>query len=138
MYEIGDALPGGVTPEVLMSRARDVRENAYAPYSKFGVGAALLMSDGSIFVGCNVENASFGLTVCAERSAMSNAVACGHRDLAAVAVCGPDGVFCPPCGACRQFLAEFNAEAPVFLTDRGKIVALSIDELLAHRFRING
>lgn len=138
MADASFVLPGGVTPEQLIAIARDVRDRAYAPYSNFPVGAAILMSDGRVYAGCNVENASFGLTLCAERSAMARAVAEGSRDLAAVAVCGPDGVFCPPCGACRQFLAEFSAEAPVFMIDGGEVVSYTLDEMLAHRFRIDG
>jgi homotetrameric cytidine deaminase len=93
----------------LRAAARDARANAYVPYSKFTVGAALETSDGRRFTGANVENASYGLTICAERTAVFAAVLAGAKDIAAIAVTGPDGVTTPPCGACRQVLAEFGA-----------------------------
>jgi homotetrameric cytidine deaminase len=93
----------------LREAACAARDAAYAPYSRFAVGAAVETSDGRRFTGANVENASYGLTVCAERNAVFAAVLAGARALAAVAVCGPDGASTPPCGACRQVLAEFGA-----------------------------
>lgn len=97
----------------LVEAAKATRERAYAPYSRFHVGAAVLAEDGRVFVGCNVENSSFGLTVCAERNAVAAAVAAGARPVA-VAVVG-DTDHLPPCGACRQVLAEFLADMPVIL-----------------------
>jgi cytidine deaminase len=92
----------------LFALARDAAENAYAPYSKFRVGAALLTEDGRIFTGCNVENRSFGLTICAERNAVCQAVARGCRVFAALAIVTPDSESpVGPCGACRQVLSEF-------------------------------
>ena len=93
----------------LRAAARAARERAYAPYSHFTVGAAVETDDGRRFTGANVENASYGLTVCAERTAVFAAVLAGAKRIAAVAVSGPDGVTTPPCGACRQVLAEFGA-----------------------------
>lgn len=93
----------------LQAAARAAREHAYAPYSKFAVGAAVETADGRRFTGANVENASYGLTICAERTAVFAAVVAGARRIAAVAVSGPDGVTAAPCGACRQVLAEFGA-----------------------------
>lgn len=98
--------------ENLAEEALRARENAYAPYSGFAVGAALLCADGKIFSGCNVESASYGVTVCAERVALWKAVSGGEREFAALAVAGgkagaPAADFCPPCGVCRQALAEF-------------------------------
>ena len=93
----------------LRAAARAAREHAYAPYSHFTVGAAVQTADGRRFSGANVENASYGLTICAERAAVFAAVAAGAKRITAVAVSGPDGTTTPPCGACRQVLAEFGA-----------------------------
>jgi cytidine deaminase len=93
----------------LLARAREARRNAYVPYSRFPVGAALLTDDGQVFTGCNVENASYSLTNCAERVAIQKAVSEGHRRFRAIAVTGPeDDVACAPCGSCRQVLHEFG------------------------------
>ena len=98
----------------LRAAARAARMRAYARYSHFTVGAALETSDGRRFTGANIENAAYGLTICAERTAVFAAVLAGARNIAAVAVSGPDGVTTPPCGACRQVLAEFGApEVPL-------------------------
>ena len=91
--------------KVLIDAASAAQKNAYCPYSEFKVGAAVQMEDGTIFSGCNVENSSYGTSLCAERNAMAAAVAAGHRRLKAVAVIAP---FSRPCGQCRQFLAEFS------------------------------
>jgi cytidine deaminase len=113
-----------MTPEQrqkLIHAACDIRRNAHAPYSKFHVGAALLTGSGKIFSGCNVENASYGLTICAERSAVVSAVAAGEgkagaaNDWVAMAVATPGGH--SPCGACRQVLVEFAPELPILLVD---------------------
>lgn len=93
----------------LRAAARAARANAYDRYSQFAVGAAIETAGGRRFTGANVENASFGLTICAERTAVFAAVLAGEREIAAVAVSGPEGVTTPPCGACRQVLAEFAA-----------------------------
>ena len=101
-----------MTPEKLVALALEARERAYTPYSGFAVGAALLCADGSVYQGCNIENAAFGPTVCAERVAVFKAVSEGKRDFAAIAVAGGragqdvTGLF-PPCGVCRQVLREF-------------------------------
>jgi cytidine deaminase len=99
----------------LVAEARKVREQAYVPYSHFPVGAALRSEDGAVYTGCNVENASFGLTICAERNAMAHAVAQGARRIEAVAVVTSNGV--TPCGACRQVLAEFGPDMTVVIED---------------------
>jgi cytidine deaminase len=99
------------TPETLLQRATDTALNAHAPYSLFHVGAAIETEDGAIFTGCNVENASYGLTICAERNAIFAAVAAGHKRVVQVAIVA-DGEKPPyPCGACRQVIAEFAAAA---------------------------
>ena len=99
----------------LTTAAANVRTHAHAPYSKFQVGAAVLTASGEIFAGCNVENASYGLTICAERVAVGTAVAAGHKEIVAVAVASSGGH--SPCGACRQVLSEFGPAMEVILID---------------------
>lgn len=120
----------------LIDRALAVREQAYAPYSRFAVGAAVLTDRGELFAGCNVENASYGLTICAERNAIFQAVSAGQRQLLAIAVVASQGV--TPCGACRQVLAEFAEDMPILLMDPDQpstIVTVTLRELLPLRFR---
>ncbi|HEV2528638.1 MAG TPA: cytidine deaminase [Thermomicrobiales bacterium] len=93
--------------EWLLARAREAAETAYVPYSSFPVGAALVTADGTVITGANVENASYGLTVCAERNAVFAAVLAGHREITTLAVVAPRTVRASPCGACRQVLNEF-------------------------------
>lgn len=115
----------------LIERARAARENAYAPYSNFAVGAALLCEDGEVFAGCNVENLSFGLTCCAERVALGAAVAAGQRAFRCIAVVADTDEAISPCGACRQVMAEFNPSLRILLaTIRGGFVEYSLSELL--------
>ena len=106
----------------LFSEARKAADFAYAPYSKFRVGAALLAEDGTVFTGCNVENRSFGLTICAERNAVFRAVSCGQRSFRALAISTPDSETpVGPCGACRQVLSEFmEPSSPVLFGGSGK------------------
>ena len=121
----------------LLKSARRAAEHAYAPYSGFPVGAAAMAADGSIHTGCNVENASYGLTVCAERAAVSAAVGAGQREIVAVAVSAPKASLTTPCGACRQFLNEFrpaSIDMVVVLDDRDSGAALLLGELLPHSF----
>jgi cytidine deaminase len=120
--------------ERLIRRAIDVRDQAYAPHSHFYVGAALLMHDGDIVVGCNVENASYSLSLCAERVAASAAVAAGHRAWRAIAIASVGGV--TPCGACRQFLTEFGSDVTVILVDviDGSRRTRSLSQLLPDAF----
>ena len=99
----------------LMAAARRVRANAHAPYSQFAVGAAVLAEDGTIYAGCNVENASFGLTLCAERVALTSAIAAGKTRFQAIAVVAPGKT--APCGACRQVLAEFCDDLLILIAD---------------------
>jgi cytidine deaminase len=124
---------------MLLERAKNAATRAYAPYSRFCVGAALLTSDGNVILGCNVENASYGLTICAERNAIFAMVAKGHLDPVAIAVTGGDsGVPCPPCGACRQVLAEFNPDMYVVLESPGKAIVMRVNELLPLSFSMTG
>lgn len=115
----------------LVAAAKTARLNAYAPYSEFLVGAALLTENGEIFTGCNVENISFGLTLCAERVALSSAVAAGHKTFHMIAIVADTASPISPCGACRQVLAEFTPGLKVVLaTLKGDIERFSLEELL--------
>lgn len=121
--------------QALIDAALAVRQNAYAPYSKFLVGAAVLTEDGAIVTGTNVENASYGLTICAERIAAGAAAAAGHRRLLAVAVATSGGA--SPCGACRQFLAEFGGAMQVFQVNADRpaeVTETTLDQLLPAQF----
>lgn len=124
----------------LMDAAHDAAARAYAPYSKFRVGAALLFDDGSVVTGCNVENMSYGLTSCAERNALFRAVSehGAERKIVAVAVTNLNGRLSPPCGACRQVLSEFvTPEAMItFLGDDG-VVTLPFREVFPFRFHLD-
>lgn len=111
MTEPSPPAPDARTARALLAQAREARAHAYAPYSRFPVGAALLAEDGRVFTGVNVENASYGLGNCAERVAIGRAVTEGVRRFRAVAVTGPqDDIPCAPCGACRQVLHEFGPD----------------------------
>jgi cytidine deaminase len=115
----------------LVAAAAEVRERAYAPYSGYHVGAAILGASGRVFVGCNVENASYGLTVCAERNAVAQMIAAGERDPVALAVvtAGPEAG--SPCGACRQVLAEIARDLPVALAIAGEPSPARVTSLAA-------
>ena len=122
----------------LQEQARAAAAHAYTPASGYGVGAALMAADGRVFSGCNVENASFGLTVCAERVALFSAVAAGVQRFAALAVYTPGAEPGYPCGACRQTLAEFAPDLPiVLLGDEAAPLLTSLDRLLPHPFRFD-
>ncbi|HBM76483.1 MAG TPA: cytidine deaminase [Verrucomicrobiales bacterium] len=118
----------------LVQAARDAREHAYAPYSGFQVGSALRARSGRIFTGCNVENSSYGLTICSERVALSKAVSEGESEFDAIVVCAPGAP--APCGACRQVLYEFSPELVVFLVDPQKdaVGRVSLKQLLPSAF----
>jgi cytidine deaminase len=106
---------------LLAEHAWSAHKQAYAPYSRFSVGAALLVESGKVYSGCNVENISFGLTVCAERSAVTAAIQAGSRKLSAIAIVADVESPVVPCGACRQFLAEFNPSIPIQTFGRGGV-----------------
>ena len=118
----------------LVRRARDVMRNAYAPYSNFRVGAAIEADDGSIHVGCNVENASYGLTICAERMAVGAAVAAGKRSLVRVAVASAVEPPATPCGACRQLLAEFGLHLEIITVGPSTERRWKLKDLLPEAF----
>lgn len=119
----------------LIRRALEVRRNAHAPYSRFAVGAAVRCADGAIFSGCNVENASYGATVCAERNAIAAAVAAGKRDFVALAVATGNAPPAAPCGLCRQVISEFSPDLQLLLCNpRGDLVRASLGRLLPMQF----
>ncbi|MEL6438489.1 MAG: cytidine deaminase [Cyanobacteria bacterium J06621_8] len=124
--------------EQLIEAATQAMNHAYAPYSNFKVGAALVTFRGDIVVGCNVENASYGLSMCAERNAIANAIISLGKDtmeIKAIAIVNSQNVPCSPCGACRQVIREFGQHAQViFLGKKQKWVTLSIAELLPEAF----
>ena len=121
--------------DTLIAAARAAREHAYAPYSNFRVGAALRASSGRIFGGCNVENASYGLTVCAERVAIFKAVSEGERGFDAIAVVTDAEKLTPPCGACRQLIWEFCGDVPVVLANlQGAVEVHQMRELFPRPF----
>lgn len=123
----------------LIEAARGARDNAYVPYSHFPVGAAVMAADGSIFAACNVENASYGLTICAERAAIFKAVSAGRRDLVAIAVVADTSGPPRPCGACRQVMDEFGPGMQVIMASlRGQTETLPLAEMLARPFRLEG
>ena len=119
----------------LVNLAREARRNAYAPYSRFHVGAALLTADGKVFTGCNIENSSFGLTVCAERTAIFKAVSEGERQFRAIAVISVDSQCTPPCGACRQVLSDLACNIDVIMADsKNRLKVIKLKSLLPHAF----
>jgi len=135
--------PTKLSPEQrdsLLSAARTALKSAHAPYSNFHVGAAVLTVEGEIFSGCNVENASYGLTNCAERSAIFTAVQgtkAPKLKLRAVAVVNGNNVPCSPCGACRQVIAEFGDDVIVIFQGQKDLIEMSIQDLLPESFRLS-
>ena len=132
-----------MTPEKLIGIAKNAMTRAYAPYSGYKVGAALLCADGTVFSGCNIENASFSPTCCAERVAIFKAISEGRRDFVAVAVVGgnigaEEWEFCYPCGVCRQVLAEFcDADTPIFIgNSRGEIDETTLSGIIPYTFKL--
>jgi cytidine deaminase len=132
-----ETIPAAIRERLLHS-ARKVMRNAYAPFSKFRVGAAILTAKGKVFVGCNVENSSYGMTNCAERTAIFSAIAKDgpNLEIKAVAVVNDHGVPCSPCGACRQVIYEFGPEAMVFYQSDAGPKQSAITELLPEGFRL--
>jgi cytidine deaminase len=121
--------------DLLIEAAKQARENAHAPYSNFRVGAALRSTSGRIFGGCNVENATYGLTMCAERVAIFKAVSEGERGFSAIAVVTDTQVLTPPCGACRQLIWEFCGDIPVSMANlKGKVEFIQMRDLFPRPF----
>ncbi|MDD3346143.1 cytidine deaminase [Oscillibacter sp.] len=124
-----------MTREELKAAATSMLERAYCPYSHFPVGAALECADGSVFTGCNIENAGYSPTICAERTAVAKAVSEGRRDFVRIAVAGRSEDFCVPCGVCRQVLQEFAPDMEVIcLNGSGEELALPLKALLPYGF----
>ena len=124
-----------MNPDELIEAARKALDHAHAPYSGYKVGAALLCADGTVFSGCNVENASYGLTNCAERTAVFSAVAAGHTEFSALAIAASKEPAPFPCGACRQVLVEFcPPNLPVHVARSEGFETLTLGELLPHQF----
>ena len=120
----------------LLEAALVARERAYAPYSKFLVGAAVRAESGKIYTGCNIENASYGLTVCAERNALFNAVGAGERKFTALCVGGDTEEPISPCGACRQVMAEFKVPCIILANLQGDVKEYTLEELLPYGFTL--
>ncbi len=118
----------------LIAKAKEARKFSQSKYSHFKVGAALVTSDGEVFTGCNVESSSYGLTICAERVALTKALSEGKTKFKAIAVVAKEGEFCPPCGACRQLLYDYAPDIDVILTNGKENKVYKLKELLPHAF----
>ena len=123
----------------LLNKAKETMNNAYAPYSHFKVGAAILTEEGLVYTGCNVENASYGATICAERTAAVKAVSEGYIKFSKVAIVSSEGTYTYPCGVCRQFLSEFMTKDSVIIVEDEKegIKEMPFNELLPLSFSLN-
>lgn len=125
--------------EELMQKAIEVSKNSYSPYSKFPVGACVLMESGNIYTGCNFENGSFGMTICAERNAIGTAIANGEKKIKAIAIYSPKMDNCAPCGACRQVIHEFcenDKDVDVILKKGDELTIFTLDHLLPESFNL--
>jgi len=120
----------------LLDMAKTAAENAYAPYSGYKVGSAVLCEDGKIFYGCNIENASYSLTICAERTAIFKAISEGHKKFRAIAIYVDSEKAFPPCGACRQVISEFAPSIPVVFANQIETTESSMKELLPGAFHL--
>ncbi len=119
----------------LINKAKNAREHSYSPYSRFKVGAALKTKNGMVFTGCNIENSSYGLSICAEREAIFKAISAGERDLDTIAIVTDSDKLTTPCGACRQVMWEFSKDMTVIVSNlKGEKKEFKIKELLAHPF----
>ena len=126
-----------MTDNELLARAKDASRKAYAPYSRFAVGAALECKGGVVFTGCNVENAALGDTICAERTACVKAVSEGYREFLRIAIYAESGHYCLPCGSCRQFLSEFDPHGDIEVLAAkadDRYVSYRLRELMPHTF----
>lgn len=125
--------------KLLMDKAKEASKMSYSPFSKFAVGASVLAKSGKIYCGCNVENSSFGMTICAERCAVFKAVSEGEREILAIAIYSPNTDDCNPCGACRQVLYEFQGKSnivEIITENSGNLIVRKLSEYLPYGFKI--
>ncbi len=122
--------------KIIMEKAKEASKNSYSPYSKFKVGAALKTKSGEIFTASNVENSSYGLSMCAERIAVFKAVSEGFREFEEIAIYCDSEIFFSPCGACRQVLAEFSPHIKIYYGNDSKTIETNLDELLPQMFNL--
>lgn len=122
----------------LMDKAKEASKMSYSPFSKFAVGAGVLTKNGKIYSGCNIENSSFGMTICAERCAIFKAISEGEKEIVAVAIYSPNEDDCYPCGACRQVMYEFQGETEIEIIteDKGKLNIKKLSDFLPYGFKI--
>ena len=124
-----------MTKEALLQAAKEGMKKSYSPYSNFSVGAALLTKDGKVFRGCNIENASYGAAICAERTAMVKAISEGYQEFEKIAIVCSNGTFAYPCGICRQFISEFMLDGTVIIEDKNEgIREIPVKDLLPEAF----
>ena len=126
--------------KLLMDTAKEAAKKSYSPFSKFAVGAGVLTSSGKVYGGCNIENSSFGMTICAERCAIFKAVSDGEKEILAVAIYSPNEDDCYPCGACRQVMYEFQGEREVEIIteEKGELNIKKMSDFLPFGFKIQG
>ena len=125
--------------KLLMDKAKEASKQSYSPFSRFAVGACVLAKSGKMYTGCNVENSSFGMTICAERCAIFKAVSEGEREILAVAIYSPNADDCNPCGACRQVMYEFqgdNTEVEIITESMSELIVRKLSEYLPYGFKI--
>lgn len=126
--------------KLLMDTAKEASKKSYSPFSKFAVGAGVLTSSGKVYGGCNIENSSFGMTICAERCAIFKAVSDGEKEILAVAIYSPNEDDCYPCGACRQVMYEFQGEKEIEIIteEKGELNIKKMSDFLPYGFKIQG
>ena len=125
--------------KLLMDKAKEASKKSYSPFSRFSVGASVLTDSGKIYTGCNVENSSFGMTICAERCAIFKAISEGERIISAVAIYSPNADDCNPCGACRQVMYEFqddDKDVEIITENMGELIVRKLSEYLPYGFKI--
>ena len=124
--------------KLLMDKAKEASKMSYSPFSRFAVGASVFAKSGKIYTGCNVENSSFGMTICAERCAIFKAVSEGEREISAIAIYSPNSDDCNPCGACRQVMYEFQGDNDIEIVteNMGELVIRKLSEYLPYGFKI--